>query len=76
MIRTLAPPRPRIAACTHLPADMAAFHAPVHTVTALKRWSCRSEDKDLPPVDRIRHIHIYDFDNTCKPLFCLICSSL
>lgn len=32
------------------------------TVTALKRWSC--QDKQLPPIDRIKHIHIYDFDNT------------
>ncbi|KAK3074527.1 hypothetical protein LTR53_002947, partial [Teratosphaeriaceae sp. CCFEE 6253] len=34
----------------------------MHTVTALKRWSCI--DKQLPAVDRIRSIHIYDFDNT------------
>ncbi|WPH04336.1 Hypothetical protein R9X50_00722500 [Acrodontium crateriforme] len=33
-----------------------------YTVTALKRWSCK--DAPLPPVDRVKHIHIYDFDNT------------
>ncbi|KAI9739706.1 MAG: hypothetical protein M1834_006425 [Cirrosporium novae-zelandiae] len=32
------------------------------TVTGLKRWSCGG--KDLPPVSQIKHIHIYDFDNT------------
>ena len=35
----------------------------VHTTTALKRWSCA--DKQLPAVERIKSIHIYDFDNTC-----------
>jgi len=34
-----------------------------HTTTALKRWSCA--DKQLPAVERIKSIHIYDFDNTC-----------
>ncbi|TKA62089.1 hypothetical protein B0A55_12304, partial [Friedmanniomyces simplex] len=34
----------------------------VHTITALKRWSCA--DKQLPAVERIKSIHIYDFDNT------------
>ncbi|KAK0851461.1 hypothetical protein LTR03_003972 [Friedmanniomyces endolithicus] len=33
-----------------------------HTTTALKRWSCA--DKQLPAVERIKSIHIYDFDNT------------
>ena len=37
---------------------------PVRTVTALKRWSC--SDRQLPPVDAIRAIHVYDFDNTRK----------
>ncbi|KAH9829793.1 hypothetical protein Tdes44962_MAKER02271 [Teratosphaeria destructans] len=37
-------------------------HASVHTPTALKRWSC--QDQELPPVDHIQRIHIYDFDNT------------
>jgi len=36
----------------------------MRTVTALKRWSC--SDTQLPPVDAIRAIHIYDFDNTRK----------
>lgn len=35
-----------------------------HTLTALKRWSC--VDKSLPALERIRNIHVYDFDNTCK----------
>src|SRR4051812_46246002 len=38
-----------------------------HTVTALKRWRCNPEDKDLPPVSDIKAIHVYDFDNTCTP---------
>ena len=33
-----------------------------HTLTYLKRWSC--QDKQLPAVDSINSIHIYDFDNT------------
>ncbi|KAK3704515.1 hypothetical protein LTR37_013798 [Vermiconidia calcicola] len=33
-----------------------------HTVTALRRWSC--QDKLLPPVEDVKYIHIYDFDNT------------
>ncbi|KAF3004755.1 hypothetical protein E8E13_000656 [Curvularia kusanoi] len=33
-----------------------------HTVTALKRWSC--DDRDLPAVNAIKAIHVYDFDNT------------
>jgi hypothetical protein len=33
-----------------------------YTLTALKRWSC--DDQPLPPVAKIRAIHIYDFDNT------------
>jgi hypothetical protein len=37
---------------------------PVRTVTALKRWSC--SDSQLPPVDAIRAVHVYDFDNTRK----------
>jgi len=32
------------------------------TLTGLKRWSC--QDMQLPSVDQIRAIHIYDFDNT------------
>lgn len=37
---------------------------PVRTVTALKRWSC--SDRQLPPVDAIMAVHVYDFDNTRK----------
>lgn len=36
----------------------------MHTVTALKRWSC--QDSQLPEISQIRAIHIYDFDNTRK----------
>ncbi|KFH40919.1 hypothetical protein ACRE_083750 [Hapsidospora chrysogenum ATCC 11550] len=32
------------------------------TLTALSRWSILN--KQLPPVDKIRVLHIYDFDNT------------
>jgi hypothetical protein len=38
-----------------------------HTVTAMSRWSVL--DKQLPPVDKIRAIHVYDFDNTRMPFF-------
>ncbi|KAF2086321.1 hypothetical protein K490DRAFT_44655 [Saccharata proteae CBS 121410] len=33
-----------------------------YTITALKRWSC--DDKELPSVQQIKAIHVYDFDNT------------
>ncbi|KAL2024760.1 hypothetical protein VTK56DRAFT_5581 [Thermocarpiscus australiensis] len=33
-----------------------------HTVTALSRWSILN--KQLPAVDKIKAIHVYDFDNT------------
>ncbi|CAJ2509243.1 Uu.00g142690.m01.CDS01 [Anthostomella pinea] len=33
-----------------------------HTVTALSRWSILN--KQLPAVDKINAIHVYDFDNT------------
>jgi HAD domain family 1 in Swiss Army Knife RNA repair proteins len=33
-----------------------------HSIVALKRWSCKS--KDLPGVQNIKTIHVYDFDNT------------
>lgn len=32
------------------------------TVTALSRWSILT--KQLPPIDKIRSLHVYDFDNT------------
>lgn len=32
------------------------------TVTAMGRWSVL--DKQLPPADKIKAIHVYDFDNT------------
>lgn len=36
------------------------------TPTGLQRWSC--QDRQLPPVDSIKAIHVYDFDNTCRPI--------
>ncbi|RDL32531.1 Uncharacterized protein BP5553_08987 [Venustampulla echinocandica] len=33
-----------------------------YTVTRLSRWSVA--DKQLPPVDKIKALHVYDFDNT------------
>ncbi|KAL3426260.1 tat pathway signal sequence [Phlyctema vagabunda] len=33
-----------------------------HTLTSLNRWSVA--DKKLPAVDKIKAIHVYDFDNT------------
>ena len=36
--------------------------ASAHTLTALNRWSVA--DKTLPAVDKIKTIHVYDFDNT------------
>jgi hypothetical protein len=35
-----------------------------HTVTAMGRWSVLN--KQLPAVDNIKAIHVYDFDNTRK----------
>ncbi|KAK3301512.1 uncharacterized protein B0H64DRAFT_296315, partial [Chaetomium fimeti] len=40
----------------------AANAGSARTVTAMSRWSVL--DKQLPPADRIRAIHVYDFDNT------------
>lgn len=34
------------------------------TPTAMGRWSVLS--KQLPPVDQIKALHVYDFDNTRK----------
>lgn len=39
---------------------------PVRSVTALKRWSCG--DGQLPPVEVVKAVHVYDFDNTRKYL--------
>jgi len=33
-----------------------------HTLTALGRWSIAN--RPLPPVEQIKHLHVYDFDNT------------
>lgn len=35
---------------------------PIHTTTGLKRWSC--QNSELPAVNSIKTIHVYDFDNT------------
>lgn len=40
-----------------------ASSAPM-TITALSRWSITSNQ--LPAVDKIKAIHVYDFDNTRK----------
>ncbi|KAF2717218.1 hypothetical protein K431DRAFT_277379 [Polychaeton citri CBS 116435] len=36
--------------------------AKTYTITALQRWSC--QDRQLPPMQQIKKIHVYDFDNT------------
>jgi hypothetical protein len=33
-----------------------------YSITSLKRWSCKS--KDIPGVQQVKAIHVYDFDNT------------
>ncbi|TWU78151.1 hypothetical protein ED733_007540 [Metarhizium rileyi] len=33
-----------------------------HTITAMGRWSCLN--RTLPPTDKIKALHVYDFDNT------------
>ena len=33
-----------------------------YSLPSLKRWSCL--DTDPPPIDQIKQIHVYDFDNT------------
>ncbi|KAI5272232.1 hypothetical protein E4T47_04401 [Aureobasidium subglaciale] len=40
-----------------------------HSLTGLKRWSCQ-DPTVLPDMDKIKAIHVYDFDNTlfCSPL--------
>jgi hypothetical protein len=40
----------------------AANSSSAHTVTAMGRWSILN--KQLPSVDKIKAIHVYDFDNT------------
>ncbi|KAI9745958.1 MAG: hypothetical protein M1818_000639 [Claussenomyces sp. TS43310] len=35
----------------------------ISTPTALKRWSV-ADNVSLPPVDKIKTLHVYDFDNT------------
>lgn len=45
--------------------NASSSHQPAHlTPTAMGRWSVSS--KLLPPVDQIKALHIYDFDNTRK----------
>lgn len=40
----------------------AANAGSAHTVTAMGRWSILN--KQLPSADKIKAIHVYDFDNT------------
>lgn len=40
----------------------AAYSSSSATTTALSRWSIAG--KQLPAVDKIKALHIYDFDNT------------
>ncbi|GJC77596.1 tat pathway signal sequence [Colletotrichum tofieldiae] len=40
----------------------AAYSSSSATTTALSRWSIAT--KQLPAVDKIKSLHIYDFDNT------------
>lgn len=42
--------------------NAAARMSSTRTPTALSRWSC--QQKNLPPVNQIKDIHVYDFDNT------------
>lgn len=41
---------------------MAAMNGNSRILTTLSKWSC--DDKQLPDLDKIKAIHIYDFDNT------------
>lgn len=41
----------------------ASMNGTAHTTTALKRWSIR-QDSTLPQKDKVKAIHVYDFDNT------------
>ena len=34
----------------------------IYTLNSLKRWSCKS--KELPDIETVKSIHVYDFDNT------------
>lgn len=43
---------------------LSSMSGPVRSVTALKRWSCA--ENQLPPVDAVKAVHVYDFDNTRK----------
>ncbi|KAH0556778.1 hypothetical protein GP486_005435 [Trichoglossum hirsutum] len=43
-------------------ANLFGRKASWRTLTGLKRWSCQSGD--LPAVQQIKTIHVYDFDNT------------
>jgi hypothetical protein len=38
--------------------------SPPFTLTALSRWSIAN--KELPALDKIKALHVYDFDNTSK----------
>lgn len=34
----------------------------IYTLNGLKRWSCKA--KELPAVEAVKNLHVYDFDNT------------
>lgn len=44
----------------------AAKAGSAHTVTAMGRWSV--VNKQLPAADKVKAIHVYDFDNTRETL--------
>lgn len=48
------------------PSTSASASSSHFTITALSRWSILT--KQLPPVHKIRALHVYDFDNTRTPL--------
>ncbi|KAF6219341.1 hypothetical protein HO133_005166 [Letharia lupina] len=50
------------ASFTNGPGPMNQRKVVSHTLTGLKRWSCHS--RELPPVDQVKALHVYDFDNT------------
>jgi hypothetical protein len=52
------------AASTNLPQQQQQQQQPAFTRTALSRWSVLPPSQSLPPVDKIKSLHVYDFDNT------------
>ncbi|PNY25198.1 Uncharacterized protein TCAP_04854 [Tolypocladium capitatum] len=60
--RRLRPSLPSSAMASAYGAYHGAASGPQFTVTALGRWSVLN--KQLPAVDKIKALHVYDFDNT------------